>query len=138
MSVLAHCEKRPAERESEVSYVVVSISPAPPQEAYRAHAPESARSGADAVVVQSDRPPALAVAGRRGHRRHALAAPGRARPSRCSGRDPPAAAGAAALPARPLDRLLSVSRPLPGDLGCRPGALPAPSHLLPLAQHPRL
>src|SRR2546429_4116323 len=136
MSVLAHCEKRPAERESEVSYVVVSISPASPQEAYRAHAPESARSGADAVVVQSDRPPALAVAGRRGHRRHPLVAPGRTRPSGRLWSSPPATAGAAALPVRPLDRLLSVCRSLSGGLVCRPGALPAPSHLLPLAQHP--
>src|SRR5258708_26533550 len=127
----------PSKKES-VAYVVVPISPASPQEAYRAHAPESARSGADAVVVQSDRPPALAIAGRCRHRRHALAAPGRTPPSWRLWSSPPATAGVSALPPRPLARLLSVCRSLPGGLVCRPGALPAPSHLLPLAQHPCL
>src|SRR5258708_35651920 len=67
------------EKES-VSYVVVPITPASSQEAYRAHAPQPAGSGVDAVVLQPDGPPALALAGRWGPGWHPLAAPGRARP----------------------------------------------------------
>src|ERR1700680_3330026 len=47
------------------------------EEAYRDDASEPARSGADRVVAQPLGPSALALASRRRHRRHRLAAPGR-------------------------------------------------------------
>src|SRR5260370_6616373 len=137
-----------------MTYVVIPVwstdhaPPAHAQEAYRANASESAGSGADAVVVRSLGPSALALAGRRWPRRHPLAAPGWARSCCRPRRDPAAAARAAAIPACPPHRLGSLRWTVPGGLASGAGTLPAPSKTLslaydtslrdhPLSAHPR-